>query len=188
MRRRSTVALPDTLAADLGQGWSVPLEDTFGEFQMGIWLREGGVEKTAADAAAAGWGGDRLAVLEGPDGAWALAMHTTWDTPADAEAFDAAATTALERAGGPGKILQTDDGTRPLGPRRRRCRDAGAAWRAPSTWLADAVPSSPSYIEAGAEIPSRPSALARVTWAALARARRAADRAGSAASTTRASR
>jgi hypothetical protein len=104
-----TVALPDTLAADLGQGWSVPLEDTFGEFQMGIWLREGGVEKTAADAAAAGWGGDRLAVLEGPDGSWALAMHTTWDTPTDAEAFGAAATTALERAGGPGKILQTDD-------------------------------------------------------------------------------
>ena len=104
-----TVALPETLATDLGAGWSVPLEDTFGEFQTGIWLREGGVAKAAADAAAAGWGGDRLAVLEGPDGAWAVAMQTAWDTPTDAEAFDAAARTALERAGGPGQVLTTED-------------------------------------------------------------------------------
>jgi hypothetical protein len=104
-----TVTLPESLATDLGAGWSVPLKDTFGEFQMGIWLREGGVEKSVADAAAAGWGGDRLAVLEGPDGAWAVAMHTTWDTPTDAVAFDAAARTALERAGGPGQVLPGED-------------------------------------------------------------------------------
>ncbi len=99
------VTMPKSLASDLGTGWTVPLEDTFGEFQMGIWLREGGVEKAAADAAAAGWGGDRLAVIDGPDGAWAVAMQTAWDTPTDAEAFEAAATTALERAGGPGQVL-----------------------------------------------------------------------------------
>jgi hypothetical protein len=99
------VTMPKSLATDLGSGWSVLLEDTFGELQMGIWLREGGVEKSAADAAAAGWGGDRLAVINGPDGAWAVAMQTAWDTPADAEAFEAAATTALERAGGPGQVL-----------------------------------------------------------------------------------
>ncbi len=104
------VTLPKGLAKDLGAGWSVPLEDTFGEFQMGIWLREGGVETTAANDAAAGWGGDRLAVIDGPDGAWAVAMHTAWDTTADAAAFETAATTALEKAGGPGQVLPGEGG------------------------------------------------------------------------------
>lgn len=99
------VTVPKTLAKDLGAGWSVPLEDTFGEFQMGIWLREGGVATTDANAAAAGWGGDRLAVMNGPDGAWALAMQTSWDTAADATEFETAATTALKKAGGPGQVL-----------------------------------------------------------------------------------
>lgn len=99
------VTMPKTLAKDLGAGWSVPLEDTFGEFLMGIWLREGGVATTDANAAAAGWGGDRLAVMNGPDGAWALAMQTSWDTAADATEFETAATTALKKAGGPGQVL-----------------------------------------------------------------------------------
>ena len=99
------VTVPKDLATDLGTGWSVPLEDTFGEFQMGIWLREGGVADAAAKDAAAGWGGDRLAVIEGPDGAWALAMQTAWDTPEDAAAFETAASTAIGKAGGPGQVL-----------------------------------------------------------------------------------
>ena len=36
-------------------------------------------------------GGDRLAVIEGPNGAWAVAWQTTWDTDADAAAFETAA-------------------------------------------------------------------------------------------------
>jgi len=63
------VALPADLASSLGAGWTVPLEDTFGELQLGIWLRESGVPNGAATEAAAGWGGDRLAVVKGPDGA-----------------------------------------------------------------------------------------------------------------------
>ncbi len=74
------VTMPADLAKRLGPGWSVPLQDTFGELQLGIWLQEGGVDQTAATAAAAGWGGDRLAVLEGPGGAWSIAMQTAWDT------------------------------------------------------------------------------------------------------------
>ena len=66
------VTLPADLAASLGSGWTVPLQDTFGELQLGIWLREGGVPSAEATDAAAGWGGDRLAVIEGPDGAWAV--------------------------------------------------------------------------------------------------------------------
>ena len=99
------VAMPADLAKRLGPGWSVPLQDTFGELQLGIWLQEGGVDQTAATAAAAGWGGDRLAVLEGPGGAWSIAMQTTWDTDADATAFETAATTALGKAQGVSRVL-----------------------------------------------------------------------------------
>jgi hypothetical protein len=55
--------------------------------------------------AAAGWGGDRLAVIKGPDGAWALAWQTAWDTTADASTFETAASKALEKAGGIAKVL-----------------------------------------------------------------------------------
>ena len=99
------VTMPADLATHLGAGWSAPLQDTFGELQIGIWLRGGGVVSADATAAAAGWGGDRLAVLEGPNGTWAVAMQTVWDTAADATAFEAAATTALAKAGGPAKVL-----------------------------------------------------------------------------------
>jgi len=99
------VTLPADLGTRLGSGWSVPLEDTFGEFQLGLWLRENGVPPADATKAAAGWGGDRLAVMEGPGGAWAVAIHTEWDTTADATGFDAAAAIALKKAGGAARVL-----------------------------------------------------------------------------------
>ena len=99
------VTMPADLATHLGAGWSVPLQDTFGELQIGIWLRGGGVPADAATKAAAGWGGDRLAVMEGPNGEWAVAMQTVWDTAADATEFEAAARTALGKAGGSAQVL-----------------------------------------------------------------------------------
>lgn len=99
------VALPADLTTKLESGWTIGMQDTFGELQTGIWLKEGGVEATAADAAAAGWGGDRLAVLDGPNDAWAVVMDTAWDTDADATAFEAAATTALTKAQGKARVL-----------------------------------------------------------------------------------
>lgn len=105
------VQLPADLEARLGTGWTVPLLDTFGEFQTGIWLREGGVAQAAALDAAAGWGGDRLAVIDGPGDTWALAWHTVWDTEADADAFEAAATTALAKAGGVAQLVPGTGGT-----------------------------------------------------------------------------
>ena len=99
------VTLPPDLPTRLGSGWTIPLQDTFGEFQIGIWLREAGVAATDATAAAAGWGGDRLAVMKGPGGAWAVALHTEWDTPADAAQFETAATTAKAKAGGSAEVL-----------------------------------------------------------------------------------
>ncbi|HEV7604327.1 MAG TPA: hypothetical protein VGO15_05125 [Candidatus Limnocylindrales bacterium] len=99
------VTIPPDLASRLGGGWTVPLRDTFGELQLGIWLREAGVATATATAAAAGWGGDRLAVLAGPKGTWAIAIHTEWDTTADATEFESAATTAIRKAGGVAAVL-----------------------------------------------------------------------------------
>jgi len=99
------VTLPADLATRLGSGWTVPLQDTFGEFQIGIWLREAGVSAADATAAAAGWGGDRLAVMKGPGGDWAVALHTEWDTAPDATEFDVAARLAIKKAGGVAQVL-----------------------------------------------------------------------------------
>jgi hypothetical protein len=104
------VELP-TVAAELGAGWSEAIQDTFGEFQTRIWLREAGVRGADATEAAAGWGGDRLAVLNGPDDTWAVVMKTEWDTPADAGEFEAAAETAADAAGGSAAVLPGEGGT-----------------------------------------------------------------------------
>jgi hypothetical protein len=82
------------LATAMGAGWVGTPEDTLGEFQLSVWLRENGVDALPAGDAAAGWGGDRLAYLRGPDGAYALVLATTWDTAADATEFLVAAKTA----------------------------------------------------------------------------------------------
>ncbi|MEX2184191.1 MAG: hypothetical protein WEC14_07060 [Chloroflexota bacterium] len=89
------VALPDDLASRMGSGWSVAFQDTLGEFMTGVWLRDSGVAPIEANAAAAGWGGDRLAVLDGPDGAWAVVIRTTWDDEAEAVEFAQAAQVAI---------------------------------------------------------------------------------------------
>jgi hypothetical protein len=106
------VTMPSDLAGGMGDGWSVALEDTWGEFQTGVWLGESGVEAAAATDAAAGWGGDRLALLQGPDDRWALAMQFAWDSGADADAFEAAAGTAIKEAGGPAQVVPGNETTR----------------------------------------------------------------------------
>jgi hypothetical protein len=98
------VDLPDDLATQLGDGWSVPLEDTLGELQLGIWLREGGVDPDDAADAAAGWGGDRLAVIEGPDDTWGVVLETTWDSPTDAAAFLDAVQPVVDGLANPARV------------------------------------------------------------------------------------
>lgn len=98
------VPLPAALAASLGAGWSEAGQDTLGELITRVWLSEGGVSPGVAATAAAGWGGDRLALLRGPGGALSLAMRSEWDTAADADEFAAAATTALAKLA-PGAAL-----------------------------------------------------------------------------------
>ncbi len=90
------VTIPASLPAKLGTGWSMPLTDTFGELQFRVWLEQvGKLPVATAEAAAAGWGGDRLALVE--DGStFGIAMITKWDTTADATEFAAAAGPTLK--------------------------------------------------------------------------------------------
>lgn len=101
------VALPSGLPAALGTGWSEGGRDTLGELILGIWLREGGVTQAASTSAAVGWGGDRVVLLRGPDGAIAAGMTTTWDSPEDAAEFLAAASVAA-KAIDPGAVVLSD--------------------------------------------------------------------------------
>ena len=81
------VSFPADLAKRLGSGWKVSAQDTLGELQLNILMRTGNA-KAGADPAA-GWGGDRVALVEGPSGATAAVVDTTWDTSAAASsAFD----------------------------------------------------------------------------------------------------
>lgn len=93
------VTFPADLAARLGAGWKVSAQDTFGELILGILLRDADGATGATDAAA-GWGGDRVALIEGPDGQVAVVLDTAWDTNADAAEFEAAlAPTVTELTG-----------------------------------------------------------------------------------------
>ena len=107
------VQLPADLASRLGSGWSVGLQDTFGEHQLGVWITAsvplGGLPEPPP-AAAVGWGGDRMALLDGPDGSWAVVLKTEWDTDADATEFETAITPKVAAAAGPGQVLPGEGG------------------------------------------------------------------------------
>lgn len=103
------VGLPKSVPESLGTGWSEAGRDTLGELILRIWLTEGGVPAADARTAAAGWGGDRLALYRGPAGAMALLLRSEWDTAADAAEFAAAARTALARLI-PGGLVRWDAG------------------------------------------------------------------------------
>jgi len=87
------VAVP-TVPASLGGAWKLTMQDTLGELQLRIWLageNPSNAATTAAASAVAAWGGDRAALYEGPNGAWAVVLKTTWRSATGAQAFDAAA-------------------------------------------------------------------------------------------------
>jgi hypothetical protein len=90
------VTIPASLPGKLGSGWTMPLTDTLGELQFRIWLEQvGKVAQTQAQAAAAGWGGDRIALVQ-KGSTFGIAIITRWDTPADAVEFAAAAGPTLK--------------------------------------------------------------------------------------------
>ncbi len=104
------IDVPDDLAARIGPDWNLALDDTFGEFQTGVWLRD--ADAANATEAAAGWGGDRVLVLDGPGDAWATVLATEWDSAADAAEFEASAGPAVEALDDPAALLPggTDTG------------------------------------------------------------------------------
>jgi hypothetical protein len=100
------VAVPDGLAGRMGSGWSIGTQDTLGEFQLGIWLRgSGGAISVAATTAAAGWGGDRVVLLDGPNSSRGLALLTAWDSATDATEFADAARAAIASFGLNGEVV-----------------------------------------------------------------------------------
>lgn len=99
----------DDIATDMGSTWTEDLQDTFGEFQTGVWLRESGLDDEAAAAASAGWGGDRMTLVSGQDGGWAVVWRTTWDTNNDAREFQAAAGQAVADGPNPGTVVIDGD-------------------------------------------------------------------------------
>ena len=104
------IDVPDDFTARIGPDWKLALDDTFGEFQTGVWLRD--AEAANATEAAAGWGGDRVLVLDGPGDAWATVLATEWDTAADAAEFEASAGPVVEALDDPAALLPggTDTG------------------------------------------------------------------------------
>ena len=100
------VAIPGDLAARLGSGWAVAAQDTLGELILRVWLTNAGVAPGSARPAAAGWGGDRAALLRGPSGATCVGLATVWDSAADATEFVAAVGSIKVAAERPGAIVQ----------------------------------------------------------------------------------
>jgi hypothetical protein len=84
-----SVEVPD-LVELLGDGWEEVDETAIGQASIGFMLEFFGHTRDDANAAAAGWGGDRVSIVTGQDGAFALAWRLAWDTAADAEEFRAA--------------------------------------------------------------------------------------------------
>ena len=107
------VQLPSDLVSGLGTGWSKGLEDTFGEHQLGVWITAaaplGGLPEPPPDSAA-GWGGDRMALYDGPNGSWAIVFKTVWDTAKDAAEFETGIAPRVAAAAGPGKVLPGEGG------------------------------------------------------------------------------
>ncbi len=110
------VVLPDVAAA-LGPGWTASYQQTLGEMQVGVWVADGKKRRSlfpvlpgqlANADAAAGWGGDRLVSLDGPDGAWAVVWQSDWDTKADQQEFSRAARQAMQDLAGAHAVTDAD--------------------------------------------------------------------------------
>jgi hypothetical protein len=78
-------------------GWALTTQDTLGELQLRVWLGSGtsGAAPDAAATAVSSWGGDRVALYDGPNGQWAVLLRTTWRTSAGRDDFMQAATITL---------------------------------------------------------------------------------------------
>ncbi|MCA8925860.1 MAG: hypothetical protein KDD82_28895 [Planctomycetes bacterium] len=88
--------LPSTLKTQLGKKTTELYGNTLGEFSISLLLRALGLDEKAANAAAAGWDGDRFEGYETEDGRTVVVWLSTWDSAAEAEAFQRAYAPALK--------------------------------------------------------------------------------------------
>lgn len=106
----AAVAVPAVPPA-LASGWKLTMQDTLGELQLRIWLEGESPDSaltTAATAATSDWGGDRVGLYEGPNGAWAVVLHTAWRSDAGATAFTNAADQRLTGLGEQFRVCPSD--------------------------------------------------------------------------------
>jgi hypothetical protein len=82
------VIVPD-LSSTLDEDWTLLLQDSLGEFVVGLYLDTLLPEETAWQAAS-GWDGDTFVVWEHEDGSRLLVWRTIWDTTAEAAEFERA--------------------------------------------------------------------------------------------------
>jgi hypothetical protein len=75
------------ISKQLGRGWKRVDYDVSGEWSYYLILDEYLKSSSESEKAAAGWGGDRYAVYEGPKGEVMLAQLTVWDSEQDATEF-----------------------------------------------------------------------------------------------------
>jgi hypothetical protein len=137
-RRDDPVGLrfPD-LAAEL-PGYRKASEGEMGELGLRILFRQDLKSREQADAAAAGWGGDRFAVYEkgGEKGGGRLIVWLTeWDTEADAGEFRSAlqaVTGWRAEAAGPTRVLAVHGGLPDEGWTRVRARLAAVTAERPA--------------------------------------------------------
>jgi hypothetical protein len=100
------IPAPD-LAATLGEGWSAQDNDTLGEFDLQIMLRENGADNW--EAAAAGWDGAHYTLYTNGDNAL-IALATVWDTENDAAEFVAAIGQTFGTDTPTGKVIDAGQG------------------------------------------------------------------------------
>ena len=82
------VVVPD-VEAILDEDWTVLVQDTLGEFVVGLYL-ETLLPEEAAWQAADGWEGDTFVVWEHEDGDRLLVWRTIWDSTVEATEFESA--------------------------------------------------------------------------------------------------
>ena len=106
--RPVAVALPD-LGAALGNGWKQSVVDTLGELNVQVWLAQAN-GPTRSREGAAGWGGDRIASYDGPNGRWAVAWRIDWDRNEDARQFAEASREVTRALSGSTRVVEDPAG------------------------------------------------------------------------------
>jgi hypothetical protein len=98
------------LADALGDGWTEVEDTPVGQAILRMSLEYFGIPGEQAVDATAGWGGDRLVIVSGPDDAFAVAWRLAWDTPGDATEFLDAYRTVVDSLPFPAIVVELAGG------------------------------------------------------------------------------